>query len=75
MALSRDELSRLLTDLDAATPAIRDANDDEALACMGEDIANQAGSERCWVEDQVEQVLWRHSLIGNVAERSGEEGF
>jgi hypothetical protein len=66
MPLSRDDLTRQLADLEAAVPGLVQEHDDEALeaiACMGDDLASQAGPERCWVEDQVEAILLRHGLI------------
>jgi len=66
MPLSRDDLAKLLANLDAAVPGMLQIHDGEALeaiACMGEDIADQAGHERSWVEDQVEAIMARHGLI------------
>lgn len=60
--LSRDDLAPLLAKLDAAVPGVLELHVDEAvkvLACMGEDIADQAGPDRVRGEDRVAVILTR----------------
>ena len=68
MPASRAELSTLLADLDRSVEDLRadyiDEGDAvEAVASLGGDIADQAGPHRCWVEDQVEEILSRCGLL------------
>ncbi|HYG07640.1 MAG TPA: hypothetical protein VD865_14710 [Stenotrophomonas sp.] len=77
MPVSRAELSAQLAELDRSVEDLRaDYTDEgdvvEAVASQGDDIAAQAGPDRCWVEDQVEEILRRHGLLLEGAGAPGE---
>ncbi len=79
MPLSRADLTVLLADLEASVEDLRadyveEAYLVEAVASLGEDIADQAGPDRCWVEEQVAQLLARHDLLRQGVDPDEGEG-
>lgn len=68
MALSRDELERLLADLDAAMPAMMaqypDPGDfNSAFAGVADEITdNTAAADDAWAFEQIDGILKRHGL-------------
>lgn len=68
MALSRDELERLLADLDAAMPAMMaqypdPADFNSAFAGVADEITdNTAAADDAWMFDQIDGILRRHGL-------------
>jgi len=68
MALTRNELERLLRDLDAAIPALMNQYPDPAqfnpaLAALSDAIMDNAGIEDdVWVFEQIDGILERHGI-------------
>lgn len=68
MALSRDELERLLADLDAAMPAMMaqypdPADFNSAFAGVADEITdNTTAADDGWAFDQIDAILQRHGL-------------